>query len=34
MGGYAVTSTDGITIYWSVSCVEGLFDEWLTIMFA
>lgn len=30
---YAVTQTEDATLYWSVSCIEGLFDEWLQIMF-
>ena len=31
---YAVTKTEDTTLYWSVSCIEGLFDEWLQIVFA
>lgn len=30
---YAVTQAEEATLYWSVSCIEGLFDEWLQIMF-
>lgn len=30
---YAVTKTEDATMYWSVSCIEGLFDEWLQVMF-
>ena len=30
---YAVTNTEDATLYWSVSCIEGLFNEWLQIMF-
>ena len=29
----AVTETDTGLVYWKVSCIEGLFDEWLQIMF-
>lgn len=29
----AVTETDTELMYWKVSCLEGLFDEWLQIMF-
>lgn len=31
---YAVTQAEDATLYWKVSCIEGLFDEWLQIMFA
>ena len=31
---YAVTKTEGATMYWKVSCIEGLFNEWLQVMFA
>ena len=30
---FAVTETESETVYWRVSCMEGLFDEWLSIMF-
>lgn len=30
---YAVTQTADATLYWKVSCIEGLFDEWLQVMF-
>lgn len=30
---YAVTQEKGATIYWKVSCIEGLFDEWMQITF-
>ena len=30
---YAVTQTADATLYWRVSCIEGLFDEWLQVMF-
>lgn len=30
---YAVTKSENATLYWKVSCIEGLFDEWLQIMF-
>lgn len=29
----AVTEKESATVYWKVSCIEGLFDEWLSIMF-
>ena len=31
---YAVTQAEDATLYWKVSCIEGLFNEWLQIMFA
>ena len=30
----AVTETESTTVYWKVSCIEGLFHEWLGNMFA
>ena len=30
----AVTETESATVYWKVSCIEGLFNEWLENMFA
>ena len=30
---FAVTEIESETVYWRVSCMEGLFDEWLSIMF-
>ena len=30
---YAVTQTADAPLYWKVSCIEGLFDEWLQVMF-
>ena len=30
----AVTETESATVYWKVSCIEGLFHEWLGNMFA
>lgn len=30
---YVVTQTEDATLYWKVSCIEGLFDEWLQIMY-
>lgn len=29
----AVTETQSAMVYWKVSCIEGLFDEWLESMF-
>ena len=31
---YAVTQAEDATLYWKVICIEGLFNEWLQIMFA
>lgn len=30
---YALTQKENVTLYWSLSCIENLFDEWLQLTF-